>query len=433
MIAVAALASTRFEPKELDKIKDSESIYSETYRNTVLELQNMRYYVPKIKFIYILRKTNDPDVLEFVADADSLNPQIAIDLNGDGKIDESDALTYPGDPYDISDFHEFKRDAFVQPFVDPELIEDQWGTILSGTAPIESRYSPDEQAKYVIGIDMDVSQYQQLINLALFPFLIFVVFLILVIMVLMFIVKDMWNKQIVQLAALDRQKDEIMSIVRHQLAAPIASLQWYTEMLLTGDVGKLDTNQKEHVTTMHAVTTNLADLVGMISEVSRIRLGLTKVERTKVDLAELFKDILDVIKPRIQEKHIHFTQSLPSSFPEAMLDKRLTRMPIENFLTNAVKYTPEKGKVTLTVRIENGSLFCEVKDTGCGIPKEEQKEIFGRLFRASNARASFEGNGLGLYVAKGAIESQGGKIWFTSVENKGSTFTFELPLKELQK
>jgi two-component system sensor histidine kinase VicK len=125
---------------------------------------------------------------------------------------------------------------------------------------------------------------------------------------------------------------------------------------------------------------------------------------------------------------VSFAKAVPGNLPTVKLDKRLTRMTIENLLTNAVKYTPENGKVNFTVEKRGNMLHCEVSDTGCGIPKAEQAHAFDKLFRASNVRNKIEGNGFGLYVAKGAIESQGGKIWFESTEGKGTTFYVELPI-----
>jgi len=95
-----------------------------------------------------------------------------------------------------------------------------------------------------------------------------------------------------------------------------------------------------------------------------------------------------------------------------------------------VKYTPEGGKVSFDVKIEDGCLNVSVKDTGMGIPKKEQDKIFGRMFRASNVRNTVDGNGFGLFVAKGAVEAQGGKIWFESTEGKGTTFFVRLPLND---
>lgn len=231
-----------------------------------------------------------------------------------------------------------------------------------------------------------------------------------------------------QLQELDRQKDELLSIVSHQLATPVSSVKWYLEMLMDGDLGQVTKEQKEHISTMQGVTTNLGDLVSMILDVSRIQLGKMKIEKQELDLAAFFREILDVIEPKAKEKGVELGITMPTTFPKAMLDKRYTRMTVENLLSNAVKYTPAKGAVNFLVEIRGDHLYCEVKDTGCGIPKSEQDKIFGKLFRASNVRNAVDGNGFGLYVAKGAIEAQGGKIWFASEENKGTTFFVDLPL-----
>ncbi len=237
----------------------------------------------------------------------------------------------------------------------------------------------------------------------------------------------------IQLKYLDRQKDELLGIVAHQLAKPITAIKWALESFQDGDLGELSAQQKEETTTMHSQAVNLADLVSMILDVSRVQLGKITLAPQPLDLNALFKEMFDVIEPTIQQKKLMFIKTMPQSLPTALLDKRYTRMTIENLLTNAVKYTPEGGNVTLNVAIEKGVMHCSVTDTGCGIPKEEQGKIFGKMYRASNVRNTAEGNGFGLYVAKGAIEGQGGTMWFTSEVGKGSTFYFDLPLKEAPK
>ncbi|MBP9851024.1 MAG: HAMP domain-containing histidine kinase [Candidatus Peribacteraceae bacterium] len=229
---------------------------------------------------------------------------------------------------------------------------------------------------------------------------------------------------------LDRQKDELLGIVAHQLAKPITAIRWDLESLLDGDMGALNAEQKTEAQMMKNQAVGLADLVSMILDVSRIQLGRIQFEPKPLDLNELFKEMLDVIKPTIADKKIDFIKKMPANLPTVLLDKRYTRMTIENLLTNAVKYTPEGGKVTLDVKIENGVMHCKVSDTGCGIPKADQGKIFGKMYRASNVVNTVDGNGFGLYVAKGAVEGQGGKIGFESIEGKGTTFFFTLPMKE---
>lgn len=179
---------------------------------------------------------------------------------------------------------------------------------------------------------------------------------------------------------------------------------------------------------MHSIGENMSDLVSMILDVSRIQLGRMRVEKQELSLDEFFREILATIEPRAVEKKISFMKNIPGKFPVAKLDKRYTNMTIENLLSNAIKYTPESGTVNFVVELQGNNMLVSVKDTGIGIPKAEQKKIFGRMYRATNARNAIDGNGFGLYVAKGAVEAQGGSIWFESEEGKGTTFYVELPL-----
>jgi signal transduction histidine kinase len=429
MIAAASIAAAQFDPVPLEAIRGPQSVKTEAYRHAVLQLRWIRANTANVKYIYILRKTKDPNQLEFVADADSLDPSAKIDLNGDGVIDDQDALTSPGDPYDIQPFPEFRAAAFSRPFVDPSISHDQWGSFLSGTAPIRSFGKMTEPTSYVLGLDMDVSHFEAVVNTALVPFLVFVAFLVAIITTLALMLKRMWRHQVTILADLDRQKDELLGIVAHQLATPITAVKWSTELLLSGDLGQMIKAQQDEVTTIQMVSAQLTDLVGMILDVSRIQLGRINLNSVPLDLHAMLKEILDVIRIKAQEKHVRLNVELPEKLPVALLDRRYTHMTLENLLSNAVKYTPAEGRVDFTVTLKDDVLHCVVADTGCGIPKDEQGKIFGKLYRASNVRNAVEGNGFGLYVAKGAIEAQGGSIRFTSVEGQGTTFYIDLPLR----
>lgn len=251
--SVASVAALQFDPEQLDQIQGHDDWKKQVYKEVVAALQDIRRRTSHVRFIYILRQTPDPNTMEFVADADSLDPDTPIDLNGDGKIDDSDALTHPGDPYDVSRFPEFQRDGFNAPFVDPELSHDQWGTFLSGTAPILAA-NASGPARYLVGIDMDVSDFLLLTNLAIVPFLLFVVFLVLILTALTVSLRRMWRYQVQLLTEIDRQKDELLSIVSHQLLAPVTSIRYSLEMLLDGEYGMLQSEQSDQLTAVVAST-----------------------------------------------------------------------------------------------------------------------------------------------------------------------------------
>lgn len=425
--SMASIAATSFDPAALDRIKGRESIGTPAYEAAVEQLQRIRSQASNVRYAYILRRTSDPNTMEFVADADSLHPDREIDLNGDGIIDDEDALTYPGDPYDVSPFPEFREAAFLRPFVDPDFTTSQWGVFLAGTAPVRDPVAPARPTDYVLGLDLEIVQYQVLLRRVVLPFVGFAVFLLAVISFQALALRDLWNRQVRQLAEIDRQKDELISIVSHQLGSPVTSVRWSLQSMQDGDFGPLTQDQRQQVDTIIATTFDLTELVNLLLEVSRFELGRIKVNRQTVDLGAFLKEIVDATAIQAKEKGVRFTATIPRSLPPRGLDNRLTRMTLDNLLGNAVKYTPAGGSVAFTVALRGGTLACEVRDTGCGIPKEDQKQLFTKLFRASNVRDTVEGNGFGLYIAKGAVERQGGTISFASEPNRGTTFLVEIP------
>ncbi|MAE68376.1 hypothetical protein CL635_01020 [bacterium] len=424
--AIVRTAAVQFDAQDLDQLREEPDYLKPEWNRVVTQLINIRENNDDIVFAYILRKReDDPTQMDFVADSHSLDPYAKIDLDGNGIIDDSDALTPPGTIYE--DVPEESFIGYTSSTTNKELYEDQWGVLLSGYAPI--KYSNGETAA-VMTIDIRADDFFTITSQTLYPFLIFIGVLVVILFVLVTVIIRIWNKRVEFMAELDKQKDELLSIVSHQLATPVSSTKWYLEMMIDGDFGKLSDEQEKHVKSMQGVVGNLADLVSMILDVSRIQLGRMKVDLADLDLSEAINEILVVIEPKAKERNAKLNVSLPKELPVAKLDKRLIRMTLENLLSNAVKYSDkDAGEVEFTVEVANGTLTYSVKDNGCGIPEKEQDKIFGKLFRASNIQ-SIDGNGFGLYAAKGAVEALGGSIRFESTENKGTTFFVSIPLNK---
>lgn len=240
-------------------------------------------------------------------------------------------------------------------------------------------------------------------------------------------------RDITEAKQIDKAKTEFVSMASHQLKTPLSTISWYTEMLVDEDAGKLNKDQKSYLSEINAGNKRMIELVNSLLNVSRVDLGTFAIECEMVNVLNVCKDIVKTLKPKILEKKMNIKEEYAKDTPEINADPKLLRMVIENLMSNAVKYTPEKGHVNLSVSKDKSNLIIKVKDDGYGIPKNEQKRIFTKLYRAENVRQkAVEGTGLGLYIVKAVIEQSGGKIRFESEENKGSTFFVSLPLKGMK-
>jgi PAS domain S-box-containing protein len=231
----------------------------------------------------------------------------------------------------------------------------------------------------------------------------------------------------------DRAKTEFVSLASHQLRTPLSAISWYAEMLMDGDAGKLNKQQMEFLSEIYQGNKRMVALVNALLNVSRIDLGTFAVEPTPTKIVEIAESVIKELQSQIETKE----QKLVTDFdelPEMQLDVNLARIIFQNLISNAVKYTPEKGTVTVKVKKDSDKVVITVADTGYGIPKEQQERIFQKLFRADNVREKeADGTGLGLYIVKAILDNSGGDIKFVSEENKGTTFTATLPITGMAK
>lgn len=228
----------------------------------------------------------------------------------------------------------------------------------------------------------------------------------------------------------EKTKTEFVSFASHQLRTPLATINWYTEMILDGDVGRLKPQQKEYLQEVYASCQRMVKLVNDILNVSRLELGTFMIDPEKIDLKQIAQEVLKELESKIHEKKAKILTDYDKSLPSLKMDEKLTHMIFLNLLSNAVKYSPEKTEVTLRIKKKESHVLIEVKDNGYGIPKAQQPKVFGKLFRADNVKAmEIEGTGFGLYMIKTIVEKSGGRIWFESKENKGTVFYVEFPLK----
>ncbi len=230
---------------------------------------------------------------------------------------------------------------------------------------------------------------------------------------------------------MDRMKSEFISITSHQLRTPLTGIKWFTELLLKGKAGVLKTEQKDYITQVSDSNERMIQLVDDLLDVSHIDdVGKFKILLVKQDFSNIIREIVDQQKMLAKQKNLKIKLS-PSCLKVAMLkvDREKIGQVLQNILNNAIKYSPVGGTITVDFKKENSNYVCSFKDKGVGIPVYQQNRVFEKFFRADNVITVGSGTGLGLYIARYIVEGHGGKMWFESKENKGTTFYFSLPIK----
>ncbi|UCC60080.1 MAG: PAS domain-containing sensor histidine kinase, partial [Dehalococcoidia bacterium] len=177
---------------------------------------------------------------------------------------------------------------------------------------------------------------------------------------------------------------------------------------------------------------NLNNRIDELLDLARGEVGMLQLRLEEVDVLEILKEVIEEVAPVSASRGQHLISKLPPAMPPVlpvtMADRGRVKQVVLNLLNNAFKYTPEGGKVSLSVRQEDYNLIVEVKDTGPGMEKKEQEKIFNPYHRIDTDREKLGGLGLGLALCKALVELHGGRIWVRSRVNKGSTFSFSLPI-----
>lgn len=237
------------------------------------------------------------------------------------------------------------------------------------------------------------------------------------------------ERDITRQKEIDKAKTEFVSIASHQLRTPLTIISWYIEMLSDPQGATLSEKQRQYIEEILRANKRMIELVNALLNVSRIDLGTFIVDVMPVDFSAAMEDALNDLSIQIARKDIRITKQYDGSLPLINADPKLLRIIFQNLLTNAIKYTPSGGSVTIGLSQAQSDILISVADTGFGIPAHQQGKIFSKFFRADNAREKEpDGNGLGLYIVRSIVEHAGGTIRFTSEENKGTTFTVTIPL-----
>ncbi len=229
----------------------------------------------------------------------------------------------------------------------------------------------------------------------------------------------------------DRAKSEFVSLASHQLKTPLTSIRWLSESLLKGTAGALAEQQEKYIATVLDSTRRMIEMVNDLLNVSRIETDTLAIRPEDIDVQALATSVIDEQRSVAEDKRLNLQVRYAENLPHLFADQKLVRIIFQNLISNAIKYTPENGTVICDVSLAEASkraLFLTVKDSGIGIPKEEQSRVFEKLHRASNAEKLVpDGTGLGLYLVKTIMDKVGGGITFESIPGEGTTFYVSIP------
>jgi signal transduction histidine kinase len=234
-------------------------------------------------------------------------------------------------------------------------------------------------------------------------------------------------------------KSKFVSFVAHELKNPMASIKGYTDLVVKGMAGEINEQQVKFLTTVLNNLDRMNTIVTDLSDQSKIEAGQLRLDFKDIEIPGLLEDAVRSIKNQIDDKQQVVQYEIAPDLPRVWGDKNRISQILVNLVSNANKYTPKEGQIFVgaeksrNVWDERGPqevVHVWVKDTGIGIPPDDQKHIFQQYYRTESSKDMAKGTGLGLNISKSLVEMQGGKIWFDSEIKKGTTFHFTVPISE---
>lgn len=239
------------------------------------------------------------------------------------------------------------------------------------------------------------------------------------------------NTDITEQKQLERQKDDFLGIASHELKTPVTSIKAYGQVLQTMFQRKGDNNAVEHLKKMDAQVDKLSSLIADLLDVTKIQSGRMEFHEDFFDFNELISELIEQLQ-LTTEKH-SIVKKLDKTI-SVYGDRERTGQVITNLISNAIKYSPHSEKIIIKTSSDKNNVSLCVQDFGVGIPSDKKDRVFEQFYRVSGDKeTTFPGLGLGLYVSSEIIKREGGKIWVESIEGKGSTFCFTLPIKKKSK
>lgn len=228
---------------------------------------------------------------------------------------------------------------------------------------------------------------------------------------------------------ISKKKSEFISAVSHELRTPLTSIKGYAAILSSGKLGEIPTQAVERIKKINTHSDNLVKLINDLLDISRIESGKVEMNVGKCNLAQMVDEVVDLLTPQLKDKNIQCIPEIARNVPELILDSTQMERVFINIMGNAIKFTPNKGKITPKIYLQDDNVKIEISDTGLGISEEDLEKLFDEFYRVENKiNQTVKGSGLGLALVKQIVEAYKGKTWITSKLNEGTTVHILLPL-----
>jgi signal transduction histidine kinase len=243
---------------------------------------------------------------------------------------------------------------------------------------------------------------------------------------------DDFNRMAQKLGELDQMKQDFVSNVTHELRSPMTSIRGYIDLLLNGAAGEMNAEQKDYLTVIKNSSVRLGRFIDNLLDVAKIEAQKLKLTPEKLNVHDLAHEMEVLFKPQLGEKNLAFENAVSRTISDAFADKDKMAEVLINLTSNAIKFTPENGRLKIDAVEGPNYIEMSLHDTGSGIPPAAAEKLFSKFEQVKQnqglARAH-KGTGLGLAITKGIIEAHGGKIWIKSPApwGQGTAFYFTIP------
>lgn len=230
-----------------------------------------------------------------------------------------------------------------------------------------------------------------------------------------------------EVGKISKRKSDFISSVSHELRTPLTSIKGYAAILLAGKLGSVPDEIRSRLEKINRHSDELVHMVNDLLDISRIESGKVNMNMESLELKYISDKVADLLSEQMKTKNITFSSNIPDDCQKILADRSQIERVFINLVGNALKFTPEKGKISINAHRSGRVIQVDITDTGFGIPEDAQEKIFEEFFRVENTiNQEVKGTGLGLTLVKHIIEAHQGRIWVKSKISEGSTFSFTL-------